>query len=236
MRISEDGWLSARFGHPVYTVDPDTETTELTRHLGAQTRASYQAKVPSERVDRCRALTEAGLYVVDANVTLARTPEAPTDPGAGCTVTDALAKHRAPVLEIAATAFRFSRFHLDPAVPDETASRIKRDWIESYFRGHRGDELLVALVDGAPAGFLAVLATNNGASVRVIDLVATDRSRRSQGVGGALTRAFLARSVGRCELVQVGTQLANVGATRFYEGFGFTTARTQYVLHGHVGI
>jgi ribosomal protein S18 acetylase RimI-like enzyme len=225
MAISEDGWLSLRFGHPVYTVSGSPE--ELSAHMAGQGRASYQAKVPSDEVARVRALCEAGLYVVDAGVTLTRNADVNAAPS--LPVVDAEPQHEPAVLAIAASAFHASRFHLDPAVSPETAARIKRDWVESYFRGTRGDGLLVALVDGAPAGFLAVLGN-------AIDLVATAPDKQGRGVGEALTHEFLRRSAGAWDSVQVGTQLANVGATRFYERLGFTTDRTQYVLHGHVGV
>jgi ribosomal protein S18 acetylase RimI-like enzyme len=218
--ITEDRWLSARFGHPVFTVRTADGVAE---HMAKQRRATYQAKLPTDQVAAAHELCDAGLYVVDANVTLEREAE---DLGPGETVVAAAPEHEPAVLEIAATAFHASRFHLDPAVPVATAARIKRDWVESYFRGTRGDALLVALEDGVPTGFLAVLGN-------AIDLVAVAKTHQGRGIGEALTREFLRRAAGR---VQVGTQLANIGATRFYERLGFETARTQYVLHGHVGI
>lgn len=229
MPIAEDAWLSVRFGHPVYTVAPETDPAELAAHVAAAGRASYQAKVPSADVEAVRRLCGAGLYVVDASVTLGREP-APAAPA--LPVVDAQAEHAPALLEIAATAFHASRFHLDPRVSAEVAARIKRDWLQSYLDGARGVELLVALDDGVPAGFLAVLEDGG---VRVIDLVAVATHAQGRGVGAALTAAFLDRSAGRCARVRVGTQLANVGATRFYERAGFCVERTQYVLHGHTG-
>lgn len=229
MGIREDRWLSERFGRPVFTVEGADEG--LPAHMVAQPRASYQAKVPAAHVETVRRLTAAGLYVVDANVTLDRAPEV-VPAVDGWEVGAAAPEHEPDVLEIAATAFRYSRFHLDPLVPDEVANRIKRDWAESYFRSTRGSGMLVAVRGGQAVGFLAVLA---GEGVRTIDLIAVAGGTRSEGAATALTARFLSDSAGACERVEVGTQLANVPATRLYERLGFTVARTAYVLHGHTG-
>jgi len=53
-------------------------------------------------------------------------------------------------LDIAESAFVYSRFHLDPLVPKELANRVKREWIANYVRRQRGERLLVAEVDGNP--------------------------------------------------------------------------------------
>lgn len=212
--IREDGWLSERIGHPVFTVDdasavPDGDSPRM-----------YQARVPVEQVASVQAFTARGFSVIDTTLTLERGPgraEAEAD------VVRATPEQRDAVVEIARTSFQWSRFHLDPAVPDEVANTIKADWVGSYFAGTRGDELLVALHDGAPAGFLAVLVAADGA--RVIDLVAVAERARGHGYARALTAASGA--------TRVGTQAANVAATRLYESMGFSLARAEYALHLH---
>ena len=44
---------------------------------------------------------------------------------------------------IAQRDFSVSRFHLDPQIPDEVARTIKRDWVDNFFAGARGDRMLV---------------------------------------------------------------------------------------------
>jgi ribosomal protein S18 acetylase RimI-like enzyme len=144
-------------------------------------------------------------------------------------------EHREPVVEIASASFRYSRFHLDPEVPQELANRIKADWISSYFAGTRGEHLLVALADGHPAGFLAVIGgEEDGRTLRTIDLIAVAPSAQGRGLARALTAAFVAESAVVADEVRVGTQAANVPATRLYESLGFALVRAQYVLHRHV--
>ncbi|HET8892659.1 MAG TPA: GNAT family N-acetyltransferase [Gaiellaceae bacterium] len=213
--IREDGWLSERIGHPVFTVDdpsavPDGDSPRM-----------YQARVPVEQVAVVRAFTSRGFSVIDTTLTLER---APVSAEAEDDVVRASPEQRDAVVEIARTSFRWSRFHLDPEVPDEAANRIKADWIGSYFDGTRGDELLVALDAHGPAGFLAVLVAADGA--HVIDLVAVAERARGRGFARALTAASGA--------TRVGTQAANVAATGLYESMGFSLARAEYALHLHI--
>jgi ribosomal protein S18 acetylase RimI-like enzyme len=234
--IREDAWLSERLGRPVYTVDPEIDSEELRRHIAGREAATYQAKVPTGRIDLVRGLSDSGLYVVDVNVTLGRPPDGTAEGAGPYEVCDAQAEHAGDVLEIAGSAFRYSRFHLDPLVPDEVANRIKRDWVESYVRGARGEKLLVAVHGGRPVGFLAVLAEGDGVRrARIIDLVGVAPSAQGSGVGRALTNALLRESAQECDVVLVGTQAANLPATRMYERMGFVVESTRYVLHGHVG-
>jgi dTDP-4-amino-4,6-dideoxy-D-galactose acyltransferase len=87
--------------------------------------------------------------------------------------------------------------------------------------------VLVVRVDGKPSGFLAVLRSDDA---HVIDLIAIAAEARGRGAGRALVAHLLATSPQR---VDVGTQIANVGALRFYERLGFEVTETRYVLHCH---
>jgi ribosomal protein S18 acetylase RimI-like enzyme len=231
---TRDAWLSERFGYPVYTVDADTDAKTVGEALRDDAPAFYQARVGADRVDRIRLLVAAGMYPVDVTLTLGR---APGDAGeADPAIVEAGPEHREETLALARSAFRYSRFHLDPLVPDSIADEIKRAWVESYFEGRRGERLLVALRDGSVAGFLAVLAgREDGVETRVIDLVAVAPEARGTGVGSALSRTFASAARDACDALRVGTQAANVPALRLYERLGFTTVSTAYVLHGHAG-
>jgi ribosomal protein S18 acetylase RimI-like enzyme len=62
--------------------------------------------------------------------------------------------------------------------------------------------------------------------VSVIELIGVAPEARGSGAGAALVAATPAPS-------EVGTQAANVGATRFYERLGYVAARTAFDLHLH---
>jgi ribosomal protein S18 acetylase RimI-like enzyme len=237
VEIRADGWLSERFGHPVFTLaglESGVNRGKLRRHAEGQEAASYQAKVPTSDVRLVHELCDAGLRVVCTAVTLSRAADAPaleplpSEPNVSATDPD----RDAGLPDLTVPAFEATRFHLDPDVPDAVAQRVKRDWVAALVDGTRGEETLVAELDGRPVGFLGVV---DHAGIRTIDLIAVAPEAQGRGAGRALVRRFCADSRGRCDAVEVGTQAANERAIRWYERLGFETARTAYDLHMHVG-
>ena len=225
--IREDSWLSERLGHPVFTAaNPDG----LAEHAARQERATYQARVDTADVATVAGFEAAGMRVVNVTLTMAADPRAPV-PDATVEVRDADAARDEALLDVAERSFAYTRFHLDPEVPQAAADRIKRDWVWSALNGLRGDELLVAVRDGRPVGFLCALPRDD---VRVIDLIGVAEEARGSGAGRALVRTFHERAVGRCRSVEVGTQAANLSAIVFYERLGYVTTRSAYDLHMHV--
>lgn len=223
-----DPWLSEILGYPVYNswIPPESDERSL----------SY-AKVPVDNVATVHVLTEVGFRVVSVEVTLKRSanPWGWALPGGsvytGVSVwdeinTDALHK----VLDIAKSCFRYSRFHLDPNIPDDLADKVKYEWVKSYFTGTRGSEFLVAWDQGSPSGFLAVLDDDG---TKVIDLIGVAEDRQRQGVGSRLVQEFSERHRG--DPLRVGTQIANAPSLAFYRKFFFTLVGSSYVLHLHRG-
>jgi ribosomal protein S18 acetylase RimI-like enzyme len=228
--IRPDAWLAEIMDRPVFRVgDPDDDGA-LAAHVRGQARAFYYAKIDAARIDAVRRLARAGFVVVDTNVVfeLDRPAQLAGD-FPGVTVGQVEGDEEA-ILEVAATSFTRTRFHLDPLVGLELANAIKREWCRNYTRGRRGDHLFVARLEGRPAGFLAALATPSSA---VIDLIAVGPAFQRRRVGAALIAAFTDRYRGRGAL-QVGTQVANLPSVRLYERMGFSLAASQYVLHLHV--
>jgi len=248
MEIREDGWLAGVFGHPVFRlelpspqapalVDPPDLVERIRCHAAEQAAAFYYTKLDTADVAPVRRLAGAGFAVVDVNVLfeLDRPPCAPPAAAAAVEVGDARSEDHQGVRAIAESAFRYSRFHLDPHVPTVLANRIKGEWVASYLARRRGDRLLVARADGRPAGFLAALtAAAGGARCAVIDLIAVAREHQRRGIGEALVAAFVEHYRPRADSLQVGTQVANTPSTRFYERLGFSLRKSQYVLHLHV--
>jgi GNAT superfamily N-acetyltransferase len=224
--VREDPWLAERLTMPVLTFEAGDDPAAVARAAADRAPAFAQAKVACDDVCTAGALQDAGFRVVDVNVSLScptRTGHA--SPGH---VDEARAPDRDAVLDIAERHFTVSRFHRDPRIPPAAAGAIKRDWAAAYLDGQRGERLLVARRDGRPVGFLGVLAPEAG--VRVIDIVAVDTPERGAGAGRSLVEALLGSFAGR---VDVGTQIANTGALRFYERLGFLVTDTRYVLHLH---
>jgi dTDP-4-amino-4,6-dideoxy-D-galactose acyltransferase len=241
-KITEDGWLAGLMGRPVFRVDlagPQSDQAaeeRLREHSRQQARAFYYTKVDAARVDTARRLSAGGFFVADTNVLfqLDRSPQLTLD-FPGVTVGGLEAGEEEAVLEIAAGAYRFTRFHLDPFVGVELANAIKRAWCGNYVRRLRGDRLFVARLEGRPAGFLAALTVEApGQRKAIIDLIGVAPAFQRRRVGAALTTAFVEHYRGRAALLQVGTQVANLPSIRLYERCGFSLASSQYVLHLHI--
>jgi GNAT superfamily N-acetyltransferase len=219
--VREDSWLSERFGHPVFSVEEPGDLAD------PPAPATFQARVATDDVERVAALEAAGMRIVNVSVTLAADP-AP-ELAAGPLAVRAAAGDDA-LLDLAERSFRYSRFHLDPRVPDLVANRVKRDWVRSYLDGRRGDRLLVAEHEGEPVGFLCELVRGG---VHVIDLIGVAPEAQRLGAGRSLMAALHERAAGT--RIEVGTQLANLPAMVFYERLGYVAARSAYDLHMHTG-
>ena len=222
-RVVSDPWLSEILGRPAFSVTGSGELAPL------ESPGFYFAKVATDNVADVATLTRSGFVVVDTNVTFELRDLATHDIGEPDIVVGELRDNEVDaVLDIAGSAFRYSRFHLDPQIPDEVAHRIKREWIRNYVLKKRGDVLLVARAGNRPVGFVAALVAHGTA---VIDLIAVATDAAGKGAGSALTAAFIQRYPNMPRIV--GTQIANVPSIRLYTKLGFVLSRSQYVLHAH---
>lgn len=245
MKVDPDHWLTEVLGLAVFRVTlpaPSSSTGVVTHQLGGRifqsgrAQAFYYAKVPTTQVGLVRALCAEGFAVVDVNVTFESKPVAdPHTLPPDCVVRSAGPSDAEAVQAIASNCFIYSRFHLDPLFSKEQADRVKFEWVRSYCAGRRGERLLVAEIQGQPAGFLAILAAMaHDRPCRVIDLVGVAPAFQRRGVGRALVSQFMSSYLGVCDLLRVGTQVANIPSTRLYEQCGFQLADSAYVLHAHV--
>jgi GNAT superfamily N-acetyltransferase len=250
MYIGEDRWLSEIFGHDVFKIEVEPQPPsaadksprtyhDVLRHASERPASTYYTKVNTDEIETVRRLGATGLYVVDVNVTFALSPDSAAARNVAKDATRYEVQEISPeqheeVLEIAGSCFRYSRFHLDPLVSPSIANRIKRDWIQNYIRKLRGERLWVASVDGRPAGFLAVIGSEAGGTrARTIDLIGVSSAFQRRGVGRALGAFFIGHYRDQCDLLQVGTQAANIPSMRLYEDLGFSIAKTTYVMHMH---
>jgi ribosomal protein S18 acetylase RimI-like enzyme len=234
--IAADAWLAGALGVPSFSVRPGSADARLLApamaHAAAEGDAFFYCRLPVADVAGVERCIAAGFRLVETQVTLEQ--RAASRPAAGDLGT-ARADERDALLDIAGSAFRYSRFHQDPRIDAPAAHRVKRLWLQSCLDGGRGEEVLVVRDGARPAGFLAVLTTPSaeGAPVAVIDLVAVAADRQGRGHGAALVRGFVARWGDRASLLRVGTQAANVASIRLYERCGFTSSAATYALHAH---
>lgn len=236
--FSADAWLSDTMQRGAYrwngTAADRAALTDEMQRLAAGSDAFFYARTPASDTDGSRQLERAGFAVVDVSIAFEWIAE-PRWPETAARVELVRPDQHAAMADIAARSFTKSRFHLDSRVGAEMAGLIKRRWIENYCLGRRGSGLYAAEIDGAPAGFLAVIAARDGnRTSAVIDLIAVDPACQGKGVGGALVRRFVDDWRSQVSALRVGTQAANISSMRFYETVGFRAAESSLVLHAHL--
>jgi ribosomal protein S18 acetylase RimI-like enzyme len=215
MALTEDRFLSEVLGRPVFRYTPATARDPA----GFPAGSLVFARVPTADVAGLERLQDQGFRVVDVTVTLEVT----------VTVRHAIPGDRADVRAIAARAFEWSRFHLDPRIPRALADATRVAWTDNFFAGTYGDLLAVAEHEGQVAAYL--LGQLGPPDILAISLIGTRPESRSRGLGHALV-TFVAATPGVVKL-RVGTQAANIRALQFYERIGFRTVSTEYVCHRH---
>ena len=230
--LVKDAWLTAALARHCFrlnlarplSVDDAAMPTDLGSPLFIDTR------LPVDRPDLCAGVEDLGFRLVDTSITLARPVRCgEAVPPAG-TVRFAEAADRAEIEAIARSSFRYSRFHLDPRIPDAAADHVKALWAGNFFDGGRGDHMVVAIADRTVAGFVALLDSGDGELV--IDLIAVAPAHQGAGLARAMI-AFAEANCGRPRALRVGTQLANLPSLRLYLGDGFQLTEARYVFHLH---
>lgn len=229
--LSRDGWLADHLGYHAWRINRDGKGTPLAA-LHEQRRQFAYAKIPAHDIGTSSRLLDFGFRTVDTALNFTGLPPGETTLG----VRPAAAADREAVTSIAGRTFRYSRFHLDPAVPQATADTIKRAWAGNFFDGRRGDGMLVAEHGGRVAGFLQLLWIDDGCLV--IDLIGVDTPFQGRGIGRGMIMHAARHGIGTGpgpRNMQVGTQAANIPSVRLYESLGFRLAFAQHVLHYHGG-
>lgn len=219
-----DDWLGGLLGRPAYHLAADADPG-----LVLPSPAFVDAKVAAGAIERVHALAGCGFDLIDTNVRLERKPGDLHVPAADAVIRPAQPADADVVATIAGESFRFDRFHADPKIPTAVADRIKASWAGNFFRGLRGDRMIVAAADHV-LGFLQILDRPDHS---IIDLIAVEEGAQGRGIAGAMI-ALAIRQGGRVPWI-VGTQVSNIPSLRLYERLGFRVAASQYVFHCHIG-
>lgn len=242
--VAHDAWMSGMLGVPSYCVKLATEDGSVRSLCAQDVQAALHphmaggmfayVKVAPQAVGSIHALEGAGFRLVDTNVAFTR-PAGAMLPSSGSDLNGIrFARPASPddaeaVAHVARTSFRYSRFHLDPAIPQAVACELKAVWAGNYFCGKRGDAMVVCEDADGIAGFLQLLVTPEAL---VIDLIAVAERARRSGRASAMIAFALHNMEPRAEM-RVGTQVVNTASMRLYEGLGFRVSGAQYVMHYH---
>ena len=100
----------------------------------------------------------------------------------------------------------------------------------NFFRGKRGDQLLVAEKDQKIAGFNQLIYGLDNSVC--IDLIAVGKSFARQGIASDLIN-YIDTVCDDKKRVVVGAQVSNIPSIRLYQKLGFRMCSSKYVFHYH---
>lgn len=231
--VHDDPWLSNVLGRDALRIDARARSGDLAPLAGRlSTEALFvTAKVPANEPALAHDLESMGFRIVDTALTFRCTQPVGEQPAAA---RFARPEDQGRVVEIARSAFKYSRFHLDPAFPAELANRIKAEWAANYFSGQRGNAMIVIETDRQVAGFLMLL--NGAGHTVVVDLIAVDPAFARSGHARSMIAFAANQGTGSGPSptgMLVGTQAANTPSVNLYEALGFRLEASNFVLHHH---
>lgn len=226
--IVQDHFLSKYLERNCYTLKAWKGKESLASRLHATLgsgKAFVTARSSCADTGTLSALTTAGFYLADVNLTFEMQPRLLPPPTP--TARLATAEDATFVSRLAKGSFSYSRFHRDPNIPNERANSFKKAWAENFFASKRGDSMIIAENAGTVVGFVQLLFDGDA---MVVDLITVSNQHRRQGFGAAMLARAGAEHPGFTTL-RTGTQAANVPSVRFYENLGFRLTASTMVLH-----
>lgn len=228
--LQEDSFIENFLGKPAWRVTAPGEVAAEAFQDGPDSFA--YAKVGCTDIEGIKALEAVGFNLVDTNTQFDRSrdgawPEVKLADGYG--VRRAEPGDAEAVEKVAAGSFVYTRFHLDPLVSDQMASDIKGQWAGNFFKGQRGDWMVVPTFEGKVVGFNQLLSKDD---TLIIDLIAVDPEHQGKGLATAMIK-FAMENCGDWQRMLVGTQVSNIPSMRTYEKLGFRMCGSSYVFHYH---
>lgn len=134
------------------------------------------------------------------------------------------------VISIAESAFLYSRFFNDPALPKEQADNIYLHWTKCAF-GQANKYFVTSKRNDEIAGYI-LFSMDREQNVATIELIAVDQKFRGQRVGKSLISELESFAYNKeIDFIKVGTQIDNVTATQFYIACGFKYVSCSSVYH-----
>lgn len=237
VNVKQDRWLQQYLKCPVYRLDLSREGIEQQLELEGRLRPFLSqpaqfvyTKVPVCDVSVVRMLESLGFNVVDTQVIFEKSTERLPAVGMPVRARMAVPTDELRVRKIAETSFVYSRFHLDPRISDRSANGIKADWAGNFFKGERGDAMVIAEHDGKRCGFLQLVYMDD---ILLIDLIATVPGFRKKGIARSMIGFALENLAAAFSGMRVGTQVANIPSQRLYASLGFKPVSASYILHHH---
>ncbi|HVN96939.1 MAG TPA: GNAT family N-acetyltransferase [Syntrophorhabdaceae bacterium] len=237
--LRRDLWLTEMLGYDVFRLEIDDSIFTKMKRVESEERRAIRSMRERNAMVYCKIkpihleiadfLFDFGFRLVDTNLTMKVKLTDGLGEGNFDGIRLAVMEDEDDVAQLAKRSFSFSRFHLDPAIRCEYADNLKSEWARNFFRGKRGDAMVVATENSGVVAFLQLVYAD---SEMVIDLIAVDAAHRGEGIAKKIIRYAIAQGKA-FESMKVGTQIANLVSIRLYESLGFTIHTFEHVLHFH---
>jgi ribosomal protein S18 acetylase RimI-like enzyme len=120
-----------------------------------------------------------------------------------------------------------SRFRKDPLIQDSDFKKLYKTWLDNLL-SDSNSKVLISVLHGKIVGFIGFKKKNN---LFKIDLIAVDEFHQQKGIGNNLLSAVETSVASSHNEIVVQTQLNNKKACNFYEKYGFTPSKKEYIYH-----
>lgn len=232
-------WDTAFFGFRIARVVGEVMTPELVRQIDAWCqRGGVRCLYFLTGVDDIEATTLAEVndfHLVDIRVTLRHRPpyrrgEYRERGNIAARIRPSRATDVASLQSIARRSYHDTRFYFDAHFPRHLSDALYETWIRLSCEGE-ADVVLVAELDGAPAGYISC-HLDKVSLIGKVGLVGISAQSQGLGIGQALVLSALDwfTTHGAREVLVV-TQGRNCKAQRLYQRCGFLTSQLQLWYH-----
>ena len=225
-----DAWLSDIFAKPVFSIGGNL--LEVKKSDLPKQSAFIQARVASEDVGTLVHLQSLGFSVIDCNVSLElANTHLPSLKFDRKLTRFSQKSDENEVRSLAREIFSQNRFHRDPRISNDLASRIKEEWAGNFYHGQRGDWMVVFKDEFGVGGFLQLIKFSE--DIIIIDLIAVSKRLQRRGIARSMIYFALINCIDQPVILRVGTQLSNIASIALYQNLGFKIISTAYQLHLH---
>ena len=143
MTLHRDIWLSRILGYDAFKVN----ACEIFKD-GFKNNFTEQTfvftKIATAEIEVIHSLENAGFRLADTNVIFEKKVVKSGSFKSDTVIRFAQNGDESDVVDIAHSSFHFDRFHTDPAFKKEIADAIKAEWVHNFFKGERGEAMIVA--------------------------------------------------------------------------------------------
>ena len=224
-----DRWLSSLISKPAYRIEKYEK--DFNSKILLNDDSFIEAKINTNNIDEINDIQKNGFKIIECELNfMKRNSILQKEYNPKIKIRLSNNKDEEEVRKIASKAFVHSRFYKDPNFDKKVASKIKEEWAGNFFKGKRGDHLIVGEYNNSIVGFLLLLVRNGNL---IIDLIAVKEINRGLGIAKSMILFAEKNFMDDLKLFSVGTQLSNLSAINLYNNMGFSLISSNYAFHLH---